>query len=90
MLVLQRNNFKAFPASRRVRYRREMLCCPGLCRVGAAGTAGRDARFASVGSAELVPGEPFLPAGRAPRQLSMHLRGCHTLISWYQTSAGSL
>lgn len=41
-----------------------MLCCPGHCHVGAGGAAGRDVRFASVGSAELVPGETFLLGGR--------------------------
>lgn len=41
MLPLQRSHCKAFPASRRVRYRREMLCCAGLRHVGAGGTAGR-------------------------------------------------
>lgn len=33
VLVLQRDNFKAFPASRRVRCGRERLCCLGLCCV---------------------------------------------------------
>lgn len=32
--------------------------------MGAGGTAGRDVRFARVGSAELVPGETFLLGGR--------------------------
>lgn len=64
MLVLQRNDFKAFPTSRRVRCSREMLCYPGLCRVGAGGTAGRDVRFASAGSGEPAPGGTFLLGGR--------------------------
>lgn len=64
VLVLQRNHFKAFLLSRRVGCRREMLCCAGLCRVGAGGTAGRGVRFARAGSGELVPGGTFLLGGR--------------------------
>lgn len=68
VLVLQRNYFKAFPASGR-----EMLCCPGL--------VGRGARLASAGSAELVPSGTCLLGGREHPGCSRRARGALVQLS---------
>lgn len=58
-----------------------MFCCPGL--------VGRGARFASGGSAELVPSGAFLPGGRVARLLSVCPRGSGVVIRQSHGSAGS-
>lgn len=48
--------------------------------------AGGDVRFASVSSAELVPGQTFLLGGREHLGSSLCLMDSYTLISWHQTA----